>query len=49
MSWVPRGLGLLASSYNGSAMLQIIQSLTRELERMQREIDALKNQTRGAE
>lgn len=49
MSWVPRGVGLLADTYNGFAMIQIIQSLTRELERMQREIDALKNQVRGAE
>lgn len=49
MSWVPRGLSLLAKNYDGFAMTQIIQSLTRELDRLQREIDALKKQVGGAQ
>lgn len=42
MAWVPKGLGVLNNSYDGFTMLQLMNSLARELERMQREIDELK-------
>jgi hypothetical protein len=42
MAWVFNGISLLSSQYNASAMVQLVQSLSRELERLQKEIDELK-------
>lgn len=42
MAWTPNGLSLMSNTYSGFAMVQFINSLARELERMQREIDELK-------
>jgi hypothetical protein len=42
MAWVFNGISLLSSQYNPSAMVQLVQSLSRELERLQKEIDELK-------
>lgn len=42
MSWYPPATNALVQSYNGAVLVQVIQSLSRELERMQREIDELK-------
>lgn len=42
MAWIPKSLTLLSTQYNGMAMIELIQSLVRELARMQEEIDTLK-------
>jgi hypothetical protein len=42
MSWNPPAINLLSTQYNGAAMIAIIQSLVRELAKMQQEIDQLK-------
>lgn len=42
MSWYPPATNALVQSYNGAIMVQVIQSLSRELERMQKEIDELR-------
>lgn len=44
MAWNPIGLTELAQSYNGFAMVQVIQSLARELDKMQRELEKLKRE-----
>ena len=42
MAWNPASVSLLSTQYNGSAMIGIIQSLVKELARLQKEIDELK-------
>jgi hypothetical protein len=42
MAWNPATINLLSTQYNGSAMVAIIQSLVKELAKMQQEIDQLK-------
>jgi hypothetical protein len=42
MAWYPPATNALVQSYNGTLLLQVIQSLSRELERMQKEIDELR-------
>jgi hypothetical protein len=42
MAWNPNTLGLLSTQYNGKAMIDLLQSLIRELAKMQQEIDQLK-------
>lgn len=44
MAWNPVGLNELSVAYNGFAMVQVIQSLSRELEKMQREIEKLQRE-----
>ena len=46
MSWNPAAINLLSTQYNGSAMVSIIQSLVKELARLQLEIDILKKEKR---
>jgi hypothetical protein len=42
MAWNPATINLLSTQYNGSAMVALIQSLVKELAKMQQEIDQLK-------
>jgi hypothetical protein len=46
MAWNPAAINLLSTQYNGSAMVGIIQSLVKELARLQTEIDTLKKEKR---
>jgi hypothetical protein len=46
MAWYPPATNALVSSYNGTVLLQVIQSLSRELQRMQSEIDDLKKKVK---
>jgi hypothetical protein len=45
MAWNPIGINIIATGTNGSIFAQILTSLAKELERMQREIDELKQQS----
>lgn len=40
--WNPIGINLLSKDYNGAVVVSLLQSLTRELENMQREIEELR-------
>lgn len=42
MAWNFNGINLLSSQYNGRAMIELIQSLARELARLELEIEKLK-------
>lgn len=42
MAWNFRGTALLSTQYNGMAMIELIQSLARELARLEQEIEKLK-------
>lgn len=45
--WSPVGINLLSKNYNGSVLVNMIMTLARELENMQREIDELKRKVDG--
>lgn len=42
MAWTPQGLNLIDKSTQGSALIAILISLSKELARLQEEIDELK-------
>lgn len=42
MSWTPTGVNLLSGTEQGMILINILNSLARELARLQKEIDDLK-------